>query len=41
MKNTSTQNTKWLDDIYMKPEDYKIYGRTRVECKIIKFRIVE
>lgn len=41
MKSTSTENTAWLDSIYMKPEDYEIYGRTSVECKIIKFRIVE
>ena len=27
MKNTSTQNTKWLDDIYMKPEDYKVIDK--------------
>ncbi len=36
---TETQNTKWLDDIYLKESDFDIYGRTRVTCKIIKFEL--
>lgn len=38
---TSVGSTKWLDDIYMKEDDYKIYGRTTVQCKIFKFEIIE
>ena len=41
MKGTCTSSTKFLDNLPLSPDEYKIYGRTRVECKIIKFRIVE
>ncbi len=37
MMKTKTNNTKWLDDIYLDAFDCFKYGRTRVECKIIKF----
>ena len=38
---TSTENTKWLDDIYKKAFDCSMYPRTRVECKIFKFKVTE
>jgi len=38
---TTTENTKWIDNIYMKKSDFDIYGRTRVTRKIIKFEIVD
>jgi len=39
LKRTTTENTKWLDDIYSKSFDCLKYGRTKVECKIIKIEV--
>ena len=40
MKTTRTENTLFIDKIFDNI-DYKIYGRTRVEVKIIEFKILE
>ena len=37
---TTTENTKWLDDIYKDSFDCSMYPRTKVQCEIIKFEIV-